>query len=53
MASYTVHESRLDQSSQGLLDKLDELLADCTPLEVENAFGPDYAAQLEELKKVS
>lgn len=44
----------LNQSSQALLDKLDELLVDCVPLkEVENTHGVDYIAGLNELKKVA
>ena len=42
-----------DSSSQALLDKLDELLVDCTPQEVENAHGVDYTVGLDELKKVT
>ena len=44
------------QSSQELLSKLDELLKECTPLEEspgEQGYGLDYAARLEEMRKVS
>ena len=47
------HHGELSQSSQALLDKLDELLVDCIPKEIENAHGVDYIAGLNELKKVS
>ena len=53
MATYNVVESILDPSSQGLLNRLDELLVDCTPLETEDPYGLDYAVRLEEIKKVS
>ena len=45
----------LNQSSQALLDKLDELLVGCTPKEVAaegHAYGLDYIAGLNELKRV-
>ena len=42
----------LDQSSRALMEKLDDLLVDCTPKEVENGHGVDYITGLEEFKKV-
>ena len=43
----------LNQSSQALLDKLDELLVGCTPKEVATeGHGLDYIAGLNELKRV-
>ena len=43
----------LNQSSQALLDKLDELLVGCTPKEVATeGHGLDYTAGLNELKRV-
>lgn len=42
----------LDQSSRTLMEKLDDLLVDCTPKEVENGHGVDYITGLEEVKKV-
>lgn len=47
------HHGELSQTSQALLDKLDELLVDCKPKEVEDAHGGDYIAGLNELKRVS
>ena len=44
--------SGLDPSSQVLLEKLDYLLKDCTPLEVEDPYGVDYTVGLNELEKV-
>ena len=38
--------------AEALLDKLDALLVDCVPKEVENAHGVDYTAGLDELKRV-
>ena len=46
----------LDPSSQALMEKLDELLVDCTPKEVaedSNYYDVDYMVGLEELKKVA
>ena len=37
---------------EALLDKLDELLKNCTPKEVEHPYGEYYAKCLDELKKV-
>ena len=48
--------SRLDQSSQELLRKLDEQLKECTPLEEspgEQGHGLDYAVRWDENKRVS
>ena len=43
----------LNQSSQELLDKLDELLVGCTPKDVATeAYGLDYITGLNELKRV-
>jgi hypothetical protein len=49
------HHGELSQSSQALLDKLDELLVDSVPKEVENTShdGVDYNAGLNEMKRVS
>ena len=50
------HGGELSQTSQALLDKLDELLVHCKPKEVEDAhgrMGGDYIAGLNELKRVS
>ena len=38
--------------AEALLGKLDALLVDCVPKEVENSHGVDYTAGLDELKKV-
>jgi hypothetical protein len=46
------HHGELSQSSQALLDKLDELLVDSVPKEVESTNSVDYIAGLNELKKV-
>ena len=46
------NHGELSQSSQALLDKLDELLVDCAPKEVEIASSVDYIAGLNELKRV-
>ena len=46
----------LGQSSLELLDKLDEQLKGCTPLEEcsgEQGYGLDYAMRLEAIRKVS
>ena len=48
----------LDPSSRALMEKLDELLVDCTPKEVAkdsiyNAYGVDYMIGYEERKKVA
>ena len=48
-------KSMLDQSSQEILNKLDEQLKECTPLEEcpgEQGHGVDYAVRLEEIRKV-
>ena len=43
-----------DPSSKALMEKLDELLVDCTPKEIEDPIrGVDYMAGLDELRKVS
>jgi hypothetical protein len=47
------HHGELSQSSQALLDKLDELLVDSAPKEAENTNSVNYYAGLGELKKVS
>jgi hypothetical protein len=47
------HHGELSQSSQALLDKLDELLVDSAPKEAESANSVDYNAGLDELMKVS
>ena len=50
--AYPIH----DQSSLELLDKLDEQLKECTPVEEcpgEQGHGADYAVRFEEIRKVS
>ena len=49
------HYGGLDPSSRALMEKLDELLVDCTPKEVaeDSINGVDYMIGLEELKKVA
>jgi acyl-CoA synthetase (NDP forming) len=47
------HHGELSQSSQALLDKLDELLVDCVPKEVDIANSVDYITGMNELKRVS
>ena len=44
-----------DPSSKALMEKLDELLVDCTPTEIEDPgiHGTDYMVGLDELRKVS
>ena len=46
-------ETVTEQSPQAILDKLDDLLKDCTPLEIEDTHGEDYTTGLDELKKVA
>ena len=47
-------ETVTEQSPQAILDKLDDLLKDCTPLEIEDApHGEDYTTGLDKLKKVA
>ena len=55
MSSFTPirRESEEESSSQAILDKLDNLLKGCTPLEVEDPYGVEYTAGLDELKKVT
>ena len=44
----------LDLPSRALIEKLDELLVDCTPKDVseDSIYGVNYMIGLEELKKV-
>ena len=42
-----------DQTSRTLTKKLDELLVDCTPKEIEDGHGVDYITGLKEMKQVS
>ena len=47
-------DAGLEPSSRALVEKLDELLVDCTPKEIEDPIhGVEYMVGLEELKKVS
>ena len=45
----------VDQTSRALMEKLDELLVDCTPKEIEDghAYGVEYITGLKEMKQVS
>ena len=45
---------RYDPSSKAPMEKLDELLVDCTPKEIEDSMcGVEYMAGLDELRKVT